>query len=611
MAENNLKKFETSLKKLIVNELETVTARVDMANSQDVSEETKKELFRLAHAKEREEKLNKAHSFLVENEDWLIEEFANGNEIDPSSISPQIIPVQTKREKNLFRFASLSWSVPVTTGYGRRTSFLVKDRNNNKLIGIFAFRDPVIGLGPRDEAIGWTTEQRHQKLTHIYDAYVLGAVEPYRQLLGGKLMALATLSNETTNFLIKKYEGKKSIISETIKDPTPVMITTTSALGRSSVYNRIKFNDDLMFRSIGYTAGHGTFQFSEELFQNMKKYLELRSELSGDDSLQEGYKYSQGANWKFRVIRSCLKELGLNSDFLNHGIKREIFIAPVASNWQKFLRGENKRIKRLDLPMNDLAEYYRNRWAVGRGERKPDFQNWNRDQLRLTPNLRGATQLSFTNSFSTPECKIGLGNYEINVGVNCVKIEGLTPNGERCAGESYLSSLKGSNIEIEISDTTWSNGERDIRGVSNKRSTQHLDSVIDHLNIEICDVENLEHMAVMELKKAAIGKNKQKASIYKTSLDDLTELFGFDLENVLDLLGEAVTGTKESLLKDESKTRGNLCTVFFKTERVVPVLVWSLLRPISLLLDQNIGSKPAFPVVNGRPPKFVLSGSEQ
>ena len=118
-------------------------------------------------------------------------------------------------------------------------------------------------------------------------------------------------------------------------------------------------------------------------------------------------------------------------------------------------------------------------------------------------------------------------------------------------------------------------------------------------------------MAVMELKKAAIGKNKQKASVYKTSLDDLTDLFGFDLENVLDLLGEAVTGTKESLLKDESKTRGNLCTVFFKTERVVPVLVWSLLRPISLLLDQNIGSKPAFPVVNGRPPKFVWSGSEQ
>ena len=113
MLKSDLKKFEESLRKLIVSELETVTAQVDMANSQDVSEEAKKELFRLAHAKEREEKIKKAHSFLVENEDWLIEEFANGNEVDPSSIFPQIIPVQTKREKSLFRFASLLWSVPV------------------------------------------------------------------------------------------------------------------------------------------------------------------------------------------------------------------------------------------------------------------------------------------------------------------------------------------------------------------------------------------------------------------------------------------------------------------------------------------------------------------
>ena len=138
---------------------------------------------------------------------------------------------ETEHEKKLFRFASLHWSVPVTTGYGRRTSFLVKDRSNDKLIGIFALRDPVIGLGPRDEAIGWTTEQRYDRLYNVYDAYVLGAVEPYRQLLGGKLMALATISNETTNHLVKKYtsgdeEERKTVIRDEVKDPTPVMIIT-------------------------------------------------------------------------------------------------------------------------------------------------------------------------------------------------------------------------------------------------------------------------------------------------------------------------------------------------------------------------------------------------
>ena len=51
-------------------------------------------------------------------------------------------------------------------------------------------------LRARDKWIGWTSEDKKHRLYHVMDAYVLGAVPPYSALLGGKLIALLTLSNE-------------------------------------------------------------------------------------------------------------------------------------------------------------------------------------------------------------------------------------------------------------------------------------------------------------------------------------------------------------------------------------------------------------------------------
>ena len=53
-------------------------------------------------------------------------------------------------EGDLFRAATLLWSVPVSRGYGRRMRYLVMDESNNKLIGLFALGDPVFNLKSRD-----------------------------------------------------------------------------------------------------------------------------------------------------------------------------------------------------------------------------------------------------------------------------------------------------------------------------------------------------------------------------------------------------------------------------------------------------------------------------
>jgi hypothetical protein len=88
-----------------------------------------------AHRKE------KARPGLRRHEQRLLKWIANGTEVRPEAITPRLVEVTRKSEEELlFRFVSLHWSIPVSSGYGRRLRFLVVDSANGKLIGI-------LGLG--------------------------------------------------------------------------------------------------------------------------------------------------------------------------------------------------------------------------------------------------------------------------------------------------------------------------------------------------------------------------------------------------------------------------------------------------------------------------------
>ncbi|MEN1480686.1 Druantia anti-phage system protein DruA, partial [Pseudomonas aeruginosa] len=81
----------------------------------------------------------------------LMKFFASGADIDPEKISPVLERVSSGTQQGeLFRLASLSWSVPVSNGFGRRLRYLVWDENNGKLIGLIAIGDPVFNLAVRD-----------------------------------------------------------------------------------------------------------------------------------------------------------------------------------------------------------------------------------------------------------------------------------------------------------------------------------------------------------------------------------------------------------------------------------------------------------------------------
>lgn len=344
-----------------------------------------KEVARLLHRQQRRQLLLKQAAFIDQWEDRLLPHFADGSEVDAAGIKPRVEPVSSDEDAALFRYASLSWSVPVSQGYGRRTRFLLRDDNNGRLIGIYAMGDPVFNLRVRDIIIGWSAKQRQHRLYNVFDAFVLGAVEPYRQLLGGKLVALATVSDETVSVLTDKYRGKKTHIRGEEKDPRPVLVTTTSALGRSSIYNRLVVNGRRVFTSVGFTEGFGHFQFSDELFTDLVRFVK-------EDQSLRGNRFGEGPNWKIRTLRSALEALGLPGDLLRHGLQREVFLAPLGVGWRGFLRGETDRMRRFDYRMDDMAEHFRTRWAIPRAERRPEVRTFEWDAVRVSNEIKELTE---------------------------------------------------------------------------------------------------------------------------------------------------------------------------------------------------------------------------
>jgi hypothetical protein len=329
-----------------------------------------KDDIRALHKRQRAAKLLRENRFLKENLEQLKIYFADGSDVNPELIDPQLIEVRPDSiESRIFRLASLYWSVPVSQGFGRRLRFLVMDKQNNKLIGIIALGDPVYNLRVREEWVGWTTQIKSKKLINVLDAYVLGAIPPYSNLIGGKLVGALLLSDEIQKIFNKKYGHKRTIISNRDAKARLVLITTSSALGKSSIYDRLKLNGDLLYLCIGETQGYGHFHINGELFELMRAYLK-----SIKHPYASGNRFGNGPNWKFRVIRVCLTELGLNPDYLSHGIRREVYVIPLAKNTREYLRGDVKRLFFKTKSTKEISELCKNRWIIPRANRDSTYR---------------------------------------------------------------------------------------------------------------------------------------------------------------------------------------------------------------------------------------------
>ena len=346
-----------------------------------------KESIRAMHSTQRQENLQRELAALSRKSGELLQHFADGCEVRPEAIDPELVLVKSgDLTGDLFRFAALLWSVPVSKGYGRRMRYLVRDRSNGKLIGIFGLTDPVFNLRVRDEWIGWDVEQRRAGLVHVMDAYTVGAVPPYSYLLGGKLVASLMGSAEVGEAFGNRYAETRGQISKQHKAARLVLVTVTSALGRSSLYNRLRLlsgpNETGCSRVLielvllGSTEGYGHFHLSDPLFRRLRQLVKYKGHGYAD-----AYQYGQGPNWRIRVSRVGLAMLNLDPDLLRHGIAREVYAMPLATNCCDFLCGRVDEI-RLDRPsVQEISSAALKRWVLPRAARRPEYSAFERTEI--------------------------------------------------------------------------------------------------------------------------------------------------------------------------------------------------------------------------------------
>jgi hypothetical protein len=340
-----------------------------------------KDAIRNLHAQAVAHKRELAARSLRRREPQLLTRFADGHSLRPESIRPVLVEVMPDSEDELlFRYASLHWSIPVSSGYGRRLRFLVIDEENEKLIGLIGLGDPVFGLAARDEWIGWSFQERRKHLRQVMDAFVLGAVPPYSYLLAGKLVAMLAASDEVRQAFTRKYGQSTSVINSNSDTCELLLLTTTSALGRSSIYRRIKVGDRQLYISAGFTKGSGEFQFFNGTYDLMFEYARLHLPPTAKQSA-----WGTGFRNRREVVRKCLQSLGLSTDWNYHGVKREVFAVPLAANARELLNGLEAQPDFSESSVGLLSEAFRGRWLLRRAMTNERYLEFQPESLRLWP----------------------------------------------------------------------------------------------------------------------------------------------------------------------------------------------------------------------------------
>lgn len=182
------------------------------------------------------------------------------------------------------------------------------------------------------------TEFRKAGLSsQVADVSICGAIHPYNELLGGKLVALLLASREVREAYARRYGSQVSVIASQmagrpITKPADLrIITTTSLYGiGSSQYNRLKLRaadhselpHDVIWKTIGgsLTGGYGTMHLSNETAHALRNMAMARYE-----ARRVNNRFGEGTSPRLRQIREGLDALGLKSDDILHHATPRIF----------------------------------------------------------------------------------------------------------------------------------------------------------------------------------------------------------------------------------------------------------------------------------------------
>ena len=310
---------------------------------------------------EKERVLREQKAFLRKRLSLLPEVLARGEEVDPWRIEPELVLVEAPEEKELVRLLLLTWwSMPPTKAYGRRFTFLIRDRQNGKLMGLVSLMSPILGMEARDRYLGITRENRTLAVNLGLNGYRVGALPPYHELLGGKLAAMVLASREVREVYEERYRDKVTLMEKRALPPKLLYTYTTGAYGRASIYERLRDREGnpLAIR-IGETKGQGVIHVSDAVHDLVARFLESKGR-----EAKRGF--GGGPSQRLRHIKEACRLLGI-PDVTAHGHRRTIYLFPHVSNLKEAVAGEEPRYT--DRPFEELALWWKERWGLPRALR--------------------------------------------------------------------------------------------------------------------------------------------------------------------------------------------------------------------------------------------------
>ena len=259
-----------------------------------------------------------------------------------------------------------------------------------------------------------------QKTKHIgssmMELNVCGAIPPYNEILGGKLVALLATSPQVISDYRDRYSDKRSEIASRLKGedvcrPADLVYVGTTSLYYvgSSQYNRLKipgyiFNSshDVRWKELGKTVGFGTLHIS-------KATTMCLTEATSDGFSRINHVFGEGASPKMRLMTMAIREL-LESDendtkeFSKHAMSRIVYGAELASNTLNYLLGIDES-PNYYFDTNDYAgetqkiiNFWLNRWVASRLNYPPVFERvrcFDKEQFMVSTALKKASEWKF------------------------------------------------------------------------------------------------------------------------------------------------------------------------------------------------------------------------
>jgi hypothetical protein len=214
--------------------------------------------------------------------------------------------------------------------------------------------------------------------TEVADLTVCGAIAPYTDLLGGKLVAMLAVSPTVVRAYHDRYGGYAGEIASSMAGRPIVrrnrlaFVGTTSLYGtQSSQYNRLSMPgrilggaEPLEFKRLGRSRSFGTSHLSDRSVEALVRLAEQTGNGVRVNSI-----FGEGVNPKLRKVRHGLDLLGWPSNqLLQHGRQRIIYGVSLTTNLLPYLIGldatPNYRFRVNSAhDVDKIVSWWLSRWA--------------------------------------------------------------------------------------------------------------------------------------------------------------------------------------------------------------------------------------------------------